>query len=171
MGGVGAGATSRRVSGDPVTSPWDTSKGKTSWPPQGGLRPQTLNGFVSAPTKAGPVPDLPNPAAPSPPGSCFGSSSSIATASCSCPDMAHSPWGADAQPPHPLCREARGTSLPNCASVSPSADGCWAILGLPKTRLIPKGLLGPPRPPWRGLRAAKCALGGDGHPGPQGGCP
>lgn len=78
MGGTGAGATSLGVSGDPVTSPWDTSKGKPYRPPQGGLRAQPLHGFVLAPTKAGPVPVPPNPTAPSPPGSGFGSSSLIA---------------------------------------------------------------------------------------------
>lgn len=67
VGGPGAGATTLGVSGDPVTSPWVTSKGKPTWPPHGGLRPQSLKGFVSAPTKAGPVPSPPSPTAPSPP--------------------------------------------------------------------------------------------------------
>lgn len=147
MGGTGAGATSLGVFGDLVTSPWDTSKGKPSRPPQRGLRPQPLNGFVSAPTKAGPVPVPPSPAAPSPRGSGFGSSSLIAAACHGCLDMADSLRGIDAQAPHPLCQEARGTSLSNCAPVSLSADGLWAMLGLPKTRLIPKGLLAPPRLP------------------------
>lgn len=44
--------------------------------------------------------------------------------------------------PHSRCREAQGTSLPNCASVSPSADGLWAMLRLPKAGLVPWPLQG-----------------------------
>lgn len=136
------------VFGDPVTSLWDTSKGKklegkSSWPPQGGLRPQALNGFVSAPTKVGTIPVPQAPLPPHPLTVTWDSRVSIAAASCGCPDVAHSLWRDNAWTCHPLCREAPRTSLPNCASVSTPADCLWAMWGLPKPRLIPKRAPGP----------------------------
>lgn len=58
MGGAGAGITSLGTLLPPYG---DTSNCKPSWASQGGLGPQPLNGLVSVPTKAGPVPVPPAP--------------------------------------------------------------------------------------------------------------